>query len=65
MIRKVNVSSNSLNTFHIDVVFSELYTISSKKDFEKIPELAHDGFKILGGGSNILLTCDIRFLFFG
>ncbi|NNK89302.1 MAG: UDP-N-acetylmuramate dehydrogenase [Saprospiraceae bacterium] len=60
MNKQTHVSSRNYNTFQIDVSIHELYTLSSKLDFEQVPALIHEGYKILGGGSNILMSSDVK-----
>ncbi len=61
MIIKNHVSSRPYNSFNIEVEFSTLIELENKGDFQNIQELAHGEYKILGGGSNILLTRDIDY----
>lgn len=59
MNTKKNISLKPYNTFGIDVrsdIFSELSDVKSIREFIQI----HPDFLILGGGSNILLTHDLK-----
>lgn len=57
---KHNVSSKALNTFGIDANLSTLVELNSKDDYLHLKEFTHSEHKILGGGSNILITQDIK-----
>ncbi len=60
---KKNVSLKPFNTFGLDVLADNFVTISSYKDFIHLKEnynsLFKEGFLILGGGSNLLLSKNI------
>ncbi len=56
---KQNISLKNYNTFGIDVKTKSFISIKSKKDLLEILDLIKNhSFRILGGGSNILLTKD-------
>lgn len=54
-----NISSLGYNTFQIDVEFKTLIQIESADELNNLDPIRDDNFRILGGGSNILLTEDI------
>jgi len=51
-----NVSAKSYNTFGIDTNFSTLIEIQSKDDFYHLQDIESDSFRVLGGGSNVLMA---------
>ena len=56
-----NVSLTNYNTFGIDVAAETFYHINTKEDLKKILAThKNDELFILGGGSNMLLTKDIK-----
>jgi UDP-N-acetylmuramate dehydrogenase len=55
-----NVSAQSLTTFGIDVVLDTLIQINNEEDFYYLDQWKDSEIKILGGGSNVLLTQDIH-----
>ncbi len=56
-----NKSLRNFNTFGIDVNAEKFHLIRNEKDiFELLEKEKKDDFTILGGGSNILLTKDIK-----
>jgi len=58
---KQNISLKNYNTFGIDVKTKSFVSIKSEKDLLEILDLIKDhSFRILGGGSNILLTKDFN-----
>jgi len=59
MIIRNHVSSRPYNSFNIDVGIKTLIELESKEDFYAIGEFTGQQFRILGGGSNILMTQDI------
>ena len=60
MIITNNVSTRSHNTFGIDASFDTLIQIDSDEDFYYLDQWKDSEIKILGGGSNVLLTDDIH-----
>lgn len=58
MIISNNVSAKDLNSFSVDVNVKTLIEIESLDDLDRL-ELT-EPFKVLGGGSNILLTSDLN-----
>ena len=55
-----NISLKDYNTFGVDANASQLMHIKSENDVYKALLLNCDQYKILGGGSNILITSDIE-----
>jgi len=55
-----NVSSRKYNSFGLDVSFKTLIDINSKDDLFQLSKLSSEGFKFLGGDSNVLLTKDLN-----
>lgn len=55
-----NVSSEGLTTFGIDVSIDTLIQIDDESDFYYLDRWKNDDLKIIGGGSNILLTSDVK-----
>jgi len=51
-----NVSAKNYNSFGIDTEFKTLIEIQEKDDFFHLSDLESDNFKILGGGSNVLMA---------
>lgn len=60
MIITNNVSAQALTTFGIDVALDTLIQINSDEDFYYLDQWEDLEIKILGGGSNVLLTDDIH-----
>ncbi len=59
MVIKNNISSLPYNTFGLDVEIGTMIQIDSVADLDELyPHLSSD-YKVMGGGSNILLTEDI------
>lgn len=59
MKTETNISLKNYNTFHIDVKASKLITINSKEELISLLP-ANESFFILSGGSNMLLTKNIK-----
>lgn len=55
-----NVSSKSFNTFRANVHIDTLISIDTVEDFYQLKKLRNSGFRILGGGSNVLFTKDMH-----
>lgn len=60
MIVTNNISSKSLTTFNIDVGIDTCILIDTEHDFAYLQYWRDQPIKILGGGSNVLLTQDIN-----
>lgn len=61
MIVSNNISSRGMNTFGIDVNLSTVISLEHRDDLVALaPYLQEKEVSILGGGSNVLLTQDIR-----
>jgi len=61
MIVSNNISSRGMNTFGIDVNLSTVISLEHRDDLLALaPYLQEKEISILGGGSNVLLTQDIR-----
>jgi UDP-N-acetylmuramate dehydrogenase len=60
MIVTNNISSKSLTTFNIDVGINTCIQIDTYQDFAYLQDWRDKPIKILGGGSNVLLTQDIE-----
>ena len=60
MIVTNNISSQSLNTFNIDVSIDTCIQIDTYHDFAYLQDWKDKPIKVLGGGSNVLLTQDIQ-----
>ncbi len=56
MVIRNNVSSRDYNTFGIDVSIAQLIEINERKDLSFLGDRLVPDIKVLGGGSNILLT---------
>ena len=55
-----NVSAKDLNSFGIDVSINTLIELQSKEDLYHLSDFDSSSIKILGGGSNVLLTNTIE-----
>ncbi len=58
-----NVSLKTYNTFGFDVMAESLLSVSTERElqeFAKNPDLTNDLSLVLGGGSNLCLTSDIK-----
>ena len=61
MLIHKQLRSKALNTFGIDVNLSQVISIESKEDLYYLyPHIKNQGSRILGGGSNVLMTTDIK-----
>jgi UDP-N-acetylmuramate dehydrogenase len=59
-LNKPLISLKSYNTFGVESFASELIRIHSEKELIELDLKSRAGYKILGGGSNVLLTQDIQ-----
>ena len=62
MLIEKNISLKPLNTFGMNVVAKEFASVETKQDLAKILNTNLSNLLVLGGGSNILLTKDVKAL---